>query len=112
MLHLFIVLLQVVNLMLLDCKRAVHLLIQHRDIIPPYEVVEQLLHASKSCDKKYLLHQYLHALFEVDIHAGKDYHDMQVCGFSLDILSLYIVYLLILPVSPISVPSISCFDTN
>ncbi|KAF7012226.1 hypothetical protein CFC21_026438 [Triticum aestivum] len=69
---------KVVNLMLLDCKRAVHLLIQHRDIIPPYEVVEQLLHASKSCDKKYLLHQYLHALFEVDIHAGKDYHDMQL----------------------------------
>uniref|UniRef100_M8B150 Vacuolar protein sorting-associated protein 41 homolog n=1 Tax=Aegilops tauschii TaxID=37682 RepID=M8B150_AEGTA len=68
---------KVVNLMLLDCKRAVHLLIQHRDIIPPYEVVEQLLHASKSCDKKYLLHQYLHALFEV-------------CGFSLDILSLYL----------------------
>lgn len=32
--------------------------IQHRDIIPPYEVLEQLLHASKSCDKKYLLHQY------------------------------------------------------
>ncbi|KAM3298801.1 hypothetical protein ACQJBY_040334 [Aegilops geniculata] len=69
---------KVVNLMLLDGKRAVHLLIQHRDIIPPYEVVEQLLHASKSCDKKYLLHQYLHALFEVDIHAGKDYHDMQL----------------------------------
>ncbi|XP_051220094.1 vacuolar protein sorting-associated protein 41 homolog isoform X1 [Lolium perenne] len=69
---------KVVNLMILDSKRAIHLLIQHRDIIPPFEVVEQLLHTSKNCDKKYLLHQYLHALFETDIHAGKDYHDMQL----------------------------------
>ncbi|KQJ85257.1 vacuolar protein sorting-associated protein 41 homolog [Brachypodium distachyon] len=69
---------KIVNLMILDSKRTVHLMIQHRDIIPPYEVVDQLLHASKSCDKKYLLHQYLHALFETDIHAGKDFHDMQV----------------------------------
>ena len=73
--------------MILDSKRAIHLLIQHRDTIPPFEVVEQLLHTSKSCDKKYLLHQYLHALFETDIHAGKDYHDMQVFEFALTILS-------------------------
>jgi vacuolar protein sorting-associated protein 41 len=64
--------------MILDSKRTVHLLIQHRDIIPPYEVVEQLLHTSINCDKRYLLHLYLHGLFEIDIHAGKDYHDMQV----------------------------------
>ncbi|KAJ1273441.1 hypothetical protein BS78_06G280800 [Paspalum vaginatum] len=69
---------KVVNLMMLDSKRTVHLLIQHRDTIPPYEVVEQLLHTSKNCDRKYLLHLYLHALFEMDIHAGRDFHDMQV----------------------------------
>ncbi|CAD6261788.1 unnamed protein product [Miscanthus lutarioriparius] len=69
---------KVVNLMIVDNKRTVHLLIQHRDIIPPYEVVEQLLHTSKNCDKRYLLHLYLHALFEIDVHAGKDFHDMQV----------------------------------
>ncbi|GJN26057.1 hypothetical protein PR202_gb13955 [Eleusine coracana subsp. coracana] len=69
---------KVVNLMILDSKRTVYLLIQHRDIIPPYEVVEQLLHTSKNCDKRYLLHLYLHGLFEIDIHAGKDFHDMQV----------------------------------
>ncbi|KAL5647363.1 hypothetical protein ACJX0J_041718, partial [Zea mays] len=69
---------KIVNLMIVDNKRTVHLLIQHRDIILPYEVVEQLLHTSKKCDKRYLLHLYLHALFEIDIHAGKDFHDMQV----------------------------------
>ncbi|OEL19378.1 Vacuolar protein sorting-associated protein 41-like protein [Dichanthelium oligosanthes] len=69
---------KVVNLMILDSKITVHLLIQHRDIIAPYEVVEQLLHTNKNCDKRYFLHLYLHALFEIDIHAGKDYHDMQV----------------------------------
>ncbi|KAK8456416.1 hypothetical protein SEVIR_3G019800v4 [Setaria viridis] len=69
---------KVVNLMILDSKRTVHLLIQHRDIIPPYEVVEQLLHTNKKCDKRHFLHLYLHALFEIDIHAGKDFHDMQV----------------------------------
>lgn len=65
--------------MILDSKRTVNLLIQHRDTILPNEVVGQLLHASKSCDKRHLLHLYLHALFETDMNAGKDYHDMQVC---------------------------------
>uniref|UniRef100_A0A804UHM9 Vacuolar protein sorting-associated protein 41-like protein n=1 Tax=Zea mays TaxID=4577 RepID=A0A804UHM9_MAIZE len=69
---------KIVNLMIVDNKRTVHLRTQHRDIILPYEVVEQLLHTSKKCDKRYLLHLYLHALFEIDIHAGKDFHDMQV----------------------------------
>jgi vacuolar protein sorting-associated protein 41 len=36
--------------MIVDNKRTVHLLIQHCDIILPYEVVEQLLHTSKKCD--------------------------------------------------------------
>ncbi|QHN98588.1 uncharacterized protein DS421_13g390830 [Arachis hypogaea] len=35
----------VVQLMMLDCKRAVPLLIQHRDLISPQEVVKQLLNA-------------------------------------------------------------------
>jgi hypothetical protein len=69
--------------MILDSKRTVHLLIQHRDIIPPYEVVEQLLHTNKKCDKRHFLHLYLHSLFEIDIHAGKDFHDMQVFSYSI-----------------------------
>ncbi|AQK86921.1 Vacuolar protein sorting-associated protein 41-like protein [Zea mays] len=72
---------KIVNLMIVDNKRTVHLRTQHRDIILPYEVVEQLLHTSKKCDKRYLLHLYLHALFEIDIHAGKDFHDMQAVEF-------------------------------
>jgi hypothetical protein len=69
---------KVVQLMMLDCKRAVPLFIQNRDLIPPSEVVTQLLRASKKCDSRYFLHLYLHSLFEVNPHAGKDYHDMQV----------------------------------
>lgn len=70
--------LQVVQLMMLDCKRAVPLLIQNRDLITPSEVVSQLLNARNKSDIRYFLHLYLHSLFEVNPHAGKDYHDMQV----------------------------------
>ncbi|XP_042511507.1 vacuolar protein sorting-associated protein 41 homolog isoform X2 [Macadamia integrifolia] len=69
---------KVVQLMVLDCKRAVSLLIQHKDMITPSEVVSQILDASDKCDSRYFLHSYLHALFENDPHAGKDFHDMQV----------------------------------
>lgn len=64
--------------MILDCKRAVTLFIQHRDIISPSEVVTQLLGASKKCDNRYFLHLYLHSLFEIDLNAGKEFHDLQV----------------------------------
>lgn len=78
---------QVAQLMMLDCKRAVPLLIQNRDFISPSEVVSQLLAASKKCDSRYFLHLYLHALFEVSPHAGKDFHDMQVsCKGQLSLL--------------------------
>ncbi|PON71205.1 Vacuolar protein sorting-associated protein [Trema orientale] len=69
---------KVVQLMMLDCKRAVPLFIQHKELIPPSEVVTQLLNAREKCDSHYFLHLYLHSLFEVNPHAGKDYHDMQV----------------------------------
>ncbi|KAF3455143.1 hypothetical protein FNV43_RR05591 [Rhamnella rubrinervis] len=69
---------KVVQLMMLDCKRAVPLLIQNRDLITPSDVVSQLLNARNKCDVRYFLHLYLHSLFEVNPHAGKDYHDMQV----------------------------------
>ncbi|MED6206016.1 Vacuolar protein sorting-associated protein 41 [Stylosanthes scabra] len=69
---------KVVQLMMLDCKCAVHLLIQNRDLISPQEVVKQLLNADVKCDYRYFLHLYLHSLFEVNPHAGKDFHDMQV----------------------------------
>ncbi|ONK76774.1 uncharacterized protein A4U43_C03F31990, partial [Asparagus officinalis] len=69
---------KVVQLMILDSKKAVSLLIQHRDIIPPSEVVRQLLGAIKKCDSKYFLHFYLHSLFKVDDNAGREFHDLQV----------------------------------
>uniref|UniRef100_A0A7N0RCY2 Vacuolar protein sorting-associated protein 41 homolog n=2 Tax=Kalanchoe fedtschenkoi TaxID=63787 RepID=A0A7N0RCY2_KALFE len=69
---------KVVQLMMLDCKRAVNLLIQQRDTVTPPEVVSQLLHAKNKCDSRYFLYLYLHSLFEVSPHAGKDFHDMQV----------------------------------
>lgn len=69
--------------MMVDCKRAVPLLIQNRDSISPAEVVKQFLNANNKCDCGYFLHLYLHSLFEVNPHAGKDFHDMQV-----DIVSL------------------------
>ncbi|PPD88885.1 hypothetical protein GOBAR_DD14149 [Gossypium barbadense] len=69
---------KVVQLMMLDCKHAVSLLIQNRDLITPSEVVSQLLSSGNKCDSRYFLHLYLHSLFEVNPHAGKDYHDMQL----------------------------------
>ncbi|XP_059645373.1 vacuolar protein sorting-associated protein 41 homolog [Cornus florida] len=69
---------KVVQLMTLDCKRAVPLLIQHRELITPPEVVSQLLAAGNKCDSRYFLHLYLHSLFEANPHAGRDFHDMQV----------------------------------
>ncbi|KAG0476009.1 hypothetical protein HPP92_012850 [Vanilla planifolia] len=68
---------KIVQLMMVESKKAVPLLIQHRDHIPPSEVVEQLLGARDKCDHKYLLHLYLHSLFEIDVNAGKEYHDLQ-----------------------------------
>lgn len=64
--------------MSIDHKRTVSMLIQHRDLITPAEVVSQLLAAKKQVDSRYFLHEYLHALFEANPHAGRDFHDMQV----------------------------------
>ncbi|KAG6468085.1 hypothetical protein ZIOFF_072653 [Zingiber officinale] len=69
---------RVAELMLLDSKKAVNLLIQHRDLIPPSEIVERLFGTSRKCDKRHLVHVYLHALFEIDPQTGKDFHDLQV----------------------------------
>ncbi|XP_010521708.1 PREDICTED: vacuolar protein sorting-associated protein 41 homolog [Tarenaya hassleriana] len=69
---------KVVQLMMLDCKRAVALFIQNKDLISPSEVVSQILKAGKKCDSRYYLYLYLHALFEVSPDAGKEFHDMQV----------------------------------
>ncbi|WOG95927.1 hypothetical protein DCAR_0415256 [Daucus carota subsp. sativus] len=67
---------KVVQLMKIDSKRAVTLLIQHMEMISPNEVVSQLL--ATEDDSRYFLYQYLHSLFEDDPHAGRDFHDMQV----------------------------------
>ncbi|KAG6632222.1 vacuolar protein sorting-associated protein 41 homolog [Carya illinoinensis] len=69
---------KVVQLMMIDCKHAVPLFIQNKDLISPSEVVSQLLNASNKHDHRYFLHLYLHSLFEVNPHSGKDFHDMQV----------------------------------
>ncbi|CAN1131493.1 Vacuolar protein sorting-associated protein 41 homolog, partial [Linum perenne] len=69
---------KVVQLMMLDCKRAVSLFMQNREMISPSEVVSQLLSSKAQCDSRYFLHLYLHALFEANPHSGKDFHDMQV----------------------------------
>ncbi|XP_031112370.1 vacuolar protein sorting-associated protein 41 homolog [Ipomoea triloba] len=69
---------KVAQLMMIDCKRAIPLLIQHRDLIPPPEVVSQLMASENKDDSRYLMHLYLHALFEINPHAGRDYHDLQV----------------------------------
>ncbi|KAJ8551940.1 hypothetical protein K7X08_028383 [Anisodus acutangulus] len=69
---------KVVQLMMVDSKRAIPLLIQHRDLIHAPEVVSQLMAARNKCDHRFLLHLYLHSLFEVNPHAGREYHDMQV----------------------------------
>ncbi|KAA8550288.1 hypothetical protein F0562_001972 [Nyssa sinensis] len=69
---------KVVQLMMLDCKRAVPLLIQHKDLITPFELVSQLLAAGNKCDSRHFLHLYLHSLFEANPHAGREFHDMQV----------------------------------
>jgi hypothetical protein len=45
--------------------------------------VKQLLNANNKSDCRYFLHLYLHSLFEVNPHAGKDFHDMQVGFVSL-----------------------------
>lgn len=68
--------LQVVQLMKIDSKRAVSLLIQHRELITPFEVVSQLLAAKD--DSRYFLHLYLHSLFVANPDAGREFHDMQV----------------------------------
>ncbi|KAF5744798.1 hypothetical protein HS088_TW07G00378 [Tripterygium wilfordii] len=69
---------KVVQLMMIDCKRAVPLFIQYRDLITPSEVVSQIMGAKNTCDTRYFLHLYLQSLFEANPHAGKDFHDMQV----------------------------------
>ena len=66
--------------MMTDCKRAVPFLTQHRDLITASKVVSQLLATGNKCDSRYFLHLYLLSLFEANPHAGRDFHDMQVCG--------------------------------
>ncbi|KAL2623253.1 hypothetical protein R1flu_003458 [Riccia fluitans] len=67
---------KVVNLMKLDPKRTVSLLIQQSDTISASEVVGQLTKGGP--DQRHFLHAYLHALFEKDPYAGREFHDMQV----------------------------------
>ncbi|GMP36080.1 hypothetical protein CsSME_00008308 [Camellia sinensis var. sinensis] len=70
---------KVVQLMMIDCKLAVPLLTQHRDLITASEVVSQLLAAGNKCDSRYFLHLHLHSLFEANLHGRRDFHDIQAC---------------------------------
>lgn len=74
--------------MKLNAKRTVALLVQQSDTISASEVVGQLKKAGP--DQRQLLHSYLHALFEKDPNAGKDFHNMQVLLLSLQILDLFV----------------------
>lgn len=65
-------------LMRLDGKKGVALLVQHRNDVPPSEVLSQLQKAGTVDNSRHLLHLYLHELFEKDPNAGKDFHDLQV----------------------------------
>ncbi|KAK4492678.1 hypothetical protein RD792_003498 [Penstemon davidsonii] len=69
---------KVAQLMMIDCKRAIPLFIQHKDLINPSDVVSQLMAAKTKSEHRYFLHLYLHALFVSNPHAGRDFHDMQV----------------------------------
>ncbi|KAL5713390.1 Vacuolar protein sorting-associated protein 41 [Ranunculus cassubicifolius] len=69
---------KVVQLMTLDSKRAVPLLIQYRDLISPSEVVSQLSSATNKSDTRSFLYLYLHSLFVTNPDDGKEFHDMQV----------------------------------
>eukprot|EP00250_Pteridium_aquilinum_P016332 c23054_g2_i1 orf=454-3357(-) len=65
-------------LMQTDGKKAVALLVEHRNNVPPSEVVSQLQRAGADNKFRHLLHLYLHELFEKDPNAGKDFHGLQV----------------------------------
>ncbi|CAM6096608.1 unnamed protein product [Calypogeia fissa] len=67
---------KVVPLVRLDAKRTVSLLIQQSNRITAAEVVSQLRKSGN--DQRFLLHSYLHALFEKDPNAGKEFHNLQV----------------------------------
>eukprot|EP00252_Welwitschia_mirabilis_P005003 TRINITY_DN1539_c0_g1_i1.p1 TRINITY_DN1539_c0_g1~~TRINITY_DN1539_c0_g1_i1.p1 ORF type:complete len:997 (-),score=210.12 TRINITY_DN1539_c0_g1_i1:238-3228(-) len=69
---------KVLALVTLDAKRAVTLLVQHRDMIRPSEVVTQIQKGGRNDTLRYALHTYLHELFEADPHAGRDFHGLQV----------------------------------
>lgn len=69
---------QALPLMQLDGKIGVALLVQHRNSVPPAEVVSQLQRAGTDSKYRQLLHLYLHELFEKDPNAGKDFHGLQV----------------------------------
>ncbi|XP_073270278.1 vacuolar protein sorting-associated protein 41 homolog isoform X2 [Primulina huaijiensis] len=69
---------KVAQLMMIDCKRAVPLFIQQRELISPSDVVSQLMAAKNKCDYRYFLQLYLHSLFVSNPHAGMEFHDMQV----------------------------------
>ena len=62
----------VANLMEIDEKRAVKLLIGNLQIISVEHIVRQLLNHRKQ------LHLFLYALFQKDPQAGQDFHEMQV----------------------------------
>ena len=63
---------QIVELMQFQPKTATKLLLEHLDQVPVAVVVEKLRGEGR------LLHLYLHTLFQQNVHAGQDFHELQV----------------------------------
>ena len=60
----------------IDLKRAVVLLVRQRKFIPRSDVVSQLLKFGNDKKHKLYLHEYLHALFEIDPNAREEFHGL------------------------------------
>jgi len=71
---------KVALLMRLDPARAVALLVEHHDELPPEEIVAQLeaVEPRGAAGGRVWLHDYLHKLFVKDAQAGARYHPMQI----------------------------------
>ncbi|KAL8140404.1 hypothetical protein V2J09_006425, partial [Rumex salicifolius] len=82
---------KVLELMMIDCKETVALLIQRRELIAPSDVVPKILKARDKGSARYFIYIYLHSLFEVSPHAGKDFHDMQNLEYLCGVLVLHLL---------------------
>lgn len=69
---------QVEYLMKMDTKRAIKLLIEHMEEVPPQSVYTQLQAIEPAETSRSFLYQYLHSLFEYNTELGSEFHTLQV----------------------------------